>query len=118
MKVPEWPKPDKQMAKIGRHHWSVSRLHELAKNLTPFEAPLDALDIWQKYDLTLREVVMHAAAFMDADMEHPIILDEDGCLMDGRHRIMRAIYEGRDKILVVRFDENPAPCRVDDDGDH
>ncbi|MBS0229251.1 MAG: hypothetical protein JSS23_11220 [Proteobacteria bacterium] len=65
--------------------------------------------------LTLREMVMHMKAVQKADLSFPIILDEDGELMDGRHRIMRAMLEGRETIKAVRFDENPTPDKVDSD---
>jgi len=39
-------------------------------------------------------------------------MDEDGEIMDGRHRIMRAMLDGADTIKAVRFDENPSPCEV------
>jgi len=64
--------------------------------------------------LTLREMVMHMKAVNDADMECPIILDEDGDIMDGRHRIMKAILLGLPTIKAVRFEDNPNPCRVKD----
>lgn len=79
------------------------------------EIPLDHLGVWYKYEnLTLREMVMHMQAVQAADLSYPIILDEDGDLMDGRHRLMKAMLLGRPTILAVRFDENPPPCRVDD----
>ncbi len=56
---------------------------------------------------------MHMRAALSADLSKPIILDEDGELMDGRHRIMRAMLEGKPSVLAVRFDENPPPCRID-----
>lgn len=115
MKIPEWASPETQLAVIGRHTWSVARLHQLARNLTPFLVPLNHLNVWHKYkDLTLREFVMHMKAVQQADLGFPIILDEDGEIMDGRHRIMRAMLEGKQTILAVRFDENPPPCRVSD----
>ena len=42
------------------------------------------------------------------------VFDEEGELMDGRHRLMKAMLNGERSIKVVRFDENPAPDRVDD----
>jgi len=33
-------------------------------------------------------------------------------LMDGRHRIMRALLDGAETIKAVRFDENPSACSV------
>lgn len=78
------------------------------------EVPLDHLGVWYKYEnLTLRELVMHMQAVQAADLTYPIILDEDGELMDGRHRLMKAMLLGHTTILAVRFDENPPPCRVD-----
>lgn len=37
------------------------------------------------------------------DMEHPIILGHDGRLMDGMHRIARALLEGTEEITAVQF---------------
>lgn len=113
MKIPEWVAPDKQMAQIGRHNWHVPRLIQLAKDLPVMDIPLDHLYVYQKYEkLTLREMVMHMKAVMVADLSKPIILDEDGEIMDGRHRIMKALLEGKETIKGVRFDENPSPCEV------
>ena len=114
MKIPEWAPPAQQFSRIGRHSWSVSRLHELSRNFPRFLVPLDHLCVWYKYsNLTLRGFVMHMRAVQTADLSYPIILDEDGELMDGRHRLMRAMLEGQPAILAVRFDENPPPCRVE-----
>ena len=77
------------------------------------EVPLNHLHLYYTYEkLTLREMVMHMKAVNDADLEKPIILDEDGELMDGRHRLMKAMLTGAESIKVVRFDENPSPDSV------
>lgn len=114
MKIEPWLRPDEQMATIGRHHWSVPRLIQLAAELPVMDVPLDHLCVWVEYDrLSLRELVMHWKAAEAADLTKPIILDEDGCLMDGRHRLMKAMMIGAETIKVVRFDKNPPPCRED-----
>jgi hypothetical protein len=112
VKVPDWISVSEQTIKIGRHEWSVARLIELSRPLEPFDCPIDALNIYVKYDITLRQLVMHMQAVLAADLIYPIILDEDGELMDGRHRIMKAIYEGRKTIRAVRFSKNPSPCVI------
>lgn len=115
MKVPIWHEPKDQMCNIGRHHWSVPRLFELSKDLKVMDIPLNHLNVWYSYEkLTLRDMVMHMNAVNKADLTKPIILDEDGELMDGRHRIMKAMLTGKTTIKAVRFDENPSPCRVTD----
>ena len=113
MKIADWVKPHEQMCTLGRHSWSVPRLFELARKLPVMDVPLNHLSLYYTYEkLTLREMVMHMKAVNDADLGKPIILDEDGELMDGRHRLMKAMLNGADSIKAVRFDENPAPCLV------
>ncbi len=115
MKIKDWHCPNDQMCNLGRHSWSVPRLFELARNLPVMDVPINHLSLYYTYEkLTLRDVVMHMNAVNDADLDKPIILDEDGELMDGRHRLMKAMLLGYEKIKAVRFDENPSPCRVSD----
>lgn len=112
----KWVSPNDQMCSLGRNLWSVPRLFELSRALPVMDVPLAHLNVNYTYSkITLREMVMHMRAVQEADLDYPIILDEDGELMDGRHRIMRAILDGRETIKAVRFTENPAPCRVNDE---
>lgn len=113
MKIKSWHSPHDQMCNLGRHHWSVPRLFELARELPVLDIPLDHLSLYYTYEkLTLREMVMHMKAVHDADLSRPIILDEDGELMDGRHRLMKAMLTGEKTVKAVRFDENPSPDKV------
>jgi hypothetical protein len=115
MKIKEWYKPSDQMCSLGRHSWSVPRLFELSRNLPIMEVPINHLSLYYTYEkLTLRDMVMHMNAVNNADLDKPIILDEDGELMDGRHRLMKAMLLGKETIKAVRFDENPSPCKVSD----
>lgn len=113
--IPNFPSYGTQVAILGCHEWSVARLVALSCNLPVMEIPLTHLSLYHKYEtLTLREMVMHMEVVNAADLHHPIILDEDGEVMDGRHRVMKALLEGRKKIKAVRFETNPAPCRIRD----
>ena len=114
VKIESFISPDVQMSQIGRHHWSVSRLFELARELPVMNISLDHLNIYHKYeDITLRDMVMHMKAVNEANLDYPIILDEDGDMMDGRHRLMKALLTGAKTIKAVRFEKNPSPCKVD-----
>ena len=115
MKIEPFADHHHQRSHLGRHRWSVARLIELSRDFPVMEIPIDHLNIFTIYDkLTMREMVGHFLSVQRADLSCPIILDEDGELMDGRHRIMRALIEGKKSIRAVRFDENPEPCeRVD-----
>lgn len=115
MKIKPFIPVSEQVSRLGRNEWSVARLHSLSKDLPVMEIPLDHLNVFNTYEkLTLREMVMHMKAVNDADLDYPVILDEDGDIMDGRHRIMKALLLGLPTIKAVRFDENPSPCRVNE----
>lgn len=108
------PPYDQQMAAIGRLKWSVARLVELARGLPVMDIPMAHLNVYNTYEnLTLRQMAGHIRAVMDADMNYPIILDEDGEIMDGRHRVLKALVEGLPTIKAVRFLENPDPCEIE-----
>ena len=114
--IEPWPEYKSQMCNLGKCHFSVARLIDLSRDFEVFEVPLRHLNIYYTYEkLSLREFVKHMRAILDADLSFPIILDEDGELMDGRHRIMRAMLEEKPTIKAVRFDVNPSACRIDED---
>ena len=96
--------------------WSVARLIELSKDLPIFEAPIAA--IATDYTLTdecdLRVFAAHMKKVLDANLEHPIVLAANGVIMDGRHRLAKALLEGRTTIKAVRFEMGPEPDRVTD----
>ena len=58
---------------------------------------------------TPRSIAVHLALINEVDPSHPIILSADGRLMDGMHRVVRALAELRTHIPAVRFVETPAP---------
>ena len=47
----------------------------------------------------------HVRAMFNADLDYPIIMDQDGWVVDGRHRIAKAIYAGQDTVKAVRFEK-------------
>jgi len=115
MKIPEHPAYEIQVCRSGRNEYSVARLVALSAKLPVMDVPLDHMSVYTRYEnLTLRDLVMHMKTALDADLAYPIILDEDGDILDGRHRVMKAILQGEKTIKAVRFDENPSPCRANE----
>ena len=115
VKVPDWHKDHTTQAyELDGKEWSIARLVELSKKLEVFEAPLRAMDIRYNFNWSMLDAVMHVQAVLDADLSYPIILSAEGVIFDGRHRVMKALLEGRDTVKAVRFDENPIPCRYVD----
>lgn len=94
-------------------YYSVARLVDETKHLTPFDAPLAAINLsarsWN--DSNLFELAFHVKCVMEADLNMPIILDWNGKIADGRHRVIKAIVEGRKTIKAVRMTWKIEPCR-------
>ena len=91
--------------------WFVSRLIEKAKDLPVEWMPMTALNTYRLAPgiTSMNNFVGHIQKVLDADLEYPIILDEEGYVMDGRHRIAKALLEGHEEIKFVRFEETPGP---------
>ena len=106
-----WP------AERGLDAWDVDRLIELSRDLPVERVPLDSIEeidsvYWfdgSEEVPTVRRVVEHARLISHVDTSYPIILGHDGRVMDGMHRIARALLEGRTEINAVRFTSPPEP---------
>ncbi len=62
---------------------------------------------------TCRRVALHTRLIAETDLADSIILSSDGRVMDGMHRVCRALIEGRETIRAIRFDVDPEPDYVD-----
>lgn len=98
------------------HTWSVPALWEASAGLDVFDyevSRFDALDldVWfcGVHEPTIRAVLEHHRRIREADLRFPIILSETGEVMDGVHRICRAIADGRATIDAVQFVSDPPP---------
>jgi hypothetical protein len=110
----------------GFDAWDVDRLIELSAD-HPVE-DVDVADIaevdrvyWfngSSDQPTVRKVAEHAQLIAEVDPSHPIILGPDGRVMDGMHRIARALLDGRPVVRAVRLASLPEPdyydCQPDD----
>jgi hypothetical protein len=108
----------------GRYIWDVHNLVELSKDFPVKEVPLTSIsEIEQNYwydcpngpKPILRDIAIHAKLINEADLSYPIILSQDGGIMDGAHRVCKALIEKRDTIKAVQFDKNPKPDYIDVD---
>lgn len=115
-----WPSPSGLMA------WDVHRLIELSRGLPRITVPVSSIrEIDEVYWFddsmqrpTCRSVLQHMALIEEVDLSHPIILGADGRVMDGMHRVAKALLEGIEGISAVQFERDPEPdyvgCRPED----
>jgi hypothetical protein len=109
----------------GLRAWNVRRLVELTETFARELVPLSAIrELDEPYwgnesarQLTCREIVGHARLMLDCDLAFPIILFSDGRVMDGMHRVCKALLQGLSKIEAVRFVEDPEPDYIGVDPD-
>lgn len=67
----------------------------------------------ERYLRTVRQIVEHARLILDVDVEYPVIISAEWWLMDGMHRIARALLEDRPRVPARRFVEHVPPDFVD-----
>jgi hypothetical protein len=58
---------------------------------------------------TCRKIAEHAQLIQETNLDYPIILDADGRVMDGMHRVCKALISGAPSIKAVRFTKPPEP---------
>ncbi len=65
------------------------------------------------YEPTVRAVVEHVRLVNEADLSYAIILDPDGRIMDGMHRVAKALLLGHSTIAAKRLQALPDPDYTD-----
>lgn len=103
-----------------KYIWNVTKLIEESKNLDVIDVSLEDIkeldeSYWFNYTQrkpTIRNTVKHLKKVISADLSFPIILDPTGGLMDGGHRVAKALLEEHKTIKAVQFKEYPEPDTV------
>jgi hypothetical protein len=99
--------------------WDVHRLVELTRTYPVQQVPLSQIAeldecFWfQGEPATCRAVALHAKLIREVDPACPIILSASGRVMDGMHRVCRALLENRSVLPAVQFMEDPEPDYLD-----
>jgi hypothetical protein len=102
----------------GLAAWDVDRLLELTRPLPVRRVLLSEIreldEPWSLDDpgATWRGFVEHVQLMHDADLGYPIILAADGRVMDGMHRVAKALSLGHTEIAAVQFTSDPPPDHV------
>lgn len=101
--------------------WDVKRLWQLSKSLPIENLPIqnfqEAIDKWITFDsveqpdgrFTANIDVEHFYRIKRASLKYPIILDSDGRIMDGMHRLMKTYLSDKPLLSVVQFTKTPEP---------
>ncbi len=100
----------------GLDAWDVDNLIDASSDLPVVDVSIDSItdvdtDFWFKFGPTptVRRIIDHVRLIQEVDVSHPIILGSDGRVMDGMHRIARAILDGHSTVRAVQFVDEPDP---------
>ncbi len=105
--------------KVGAdtHVWDVHKLVRAAKEFSVRDVPLKSIaeideNWWYQEPGAVpspRSMADHMVLVQETDLAHPIVLCAEGRLMDGMHRVVKALMEKRETISAVRFPVTPPP---------
>lgn len=98
--------------------WDVDRLVELTRDFPRKSVPLTAIrELDQPWSgdeehQTWRAMIAHIQLMDEAELAYPIILSADGSVMDGMHRVAKALRLGHDTIEAVQLEVDPPADHV------
>lgn len=103
--------------------WDVHRLVELSQKIPIKRVPLTEIKelneaYWfpDSYPST-QQIIAHMQLVQTADLSYPIILCAQGRVMDGMHRVSKAVLLNQNHIQAVQFEQTPAPDFINVDED-
>lgn len=108
--------PPRRFFTDGRAIWYIDHIWTAAAGLPTEDLSIDQVreldrvcwfsEAWGKRP-TCRAVIEHCQRMMDADMSYPVILGPTGEVLDGVHRIAKAMLAGQETVRAVRLPAMP-----------
>lgn len=104
-----WTFDDSQTIFIYGKKYNIHAAVFAARGLPVVEIPMEHMNfstVAPCHD-NFRSFVEHVKMVNEADLSFPILLNQDGAIIDGKHRLAKALLEGRSFILAQRFPTDP-----------
>jgi len=103
---------------LGDHYWKTTELAECkgcefyldVRSLNLTSAPWTACE-------NIADFLFHVRRCQDVNTNHRVLVHPDGWIMNGWHRVVRAIMDGKDKIPALRITELPDSYPIEESGD-
>lgn len=106
-----WERDNESVKSFCGGSWRIRDLLAATADLPVFDLPLslfpfndhsfDAKDIY--------EFAQHYIHVRDADPDEPVVMDELGRVIDGRHRLVKALIEGRESVPCRKIPQGTKP---------
>ena len=110
--VKTWDFTDSQSITVNDRRYNVHAAIKLSEYLPVKDYLIEDLYIAYESpcDDNLRSFIEHMRMVVDADLSYPVLMNEDGFIIDGRHRLSKAILNKQKTIKGVRFMKDPCAC--------
>lgn len=102
---------DEHVNGLGNRQWIIHDLLKAVENEPVYQVPLAFLDLANhKFgdEGGLIDFAIHMKHVNDSDPDFPVIFDQWGRILDGRHRIVKALLEGRITIPAKKVPDGVA----------
>ncbi len=101
----------------GFDAWDIDKLIEASSAFPVVSVQLDDIkdldeNFWYNGENDVpsgRSIAQHVQLIHKADLSYPVILTEGNRVMDGMHRIVKALTLGHKNIKAVNFETTPPP---------
>lgn len=108
-------------SKKGFLAWDVDKLIVQSKTLEVMDIAITNINEFeQNYwyhnnddEINCKSITNHIKLVLDCKLQYPIILADDGSIMDGMHRVCKAYLNGQKTIKAIKFDVTPDPDFID-----
>lgn len=98
---------------IGEDRWDACKLYQFAKDkgYNTFDMPIAGINLASKpwTVTTFIDFLEHAKRINKCTFNNPILLDDEGYICDGWHRLAKAILDGHKYIKAIRLETMPEP---------
>ncbi len=110
----DWEQGDRheQVVGLGKRKWKIQDLRLAVADCQVFDVPLAFLDLsahWFDTEGGLIDFAIHMKHVNETDLKYPIIFDQWGKILDGRHRIVKALLLGHTTIKGVKVPDGTGP---------
>jgi len=97
----------------GGDYWKAETLYAAAKEqkCKPYYIPIDHIDFSGR-PFSFKNMygfIYHVQRVYDTDLHYPVLVGPVGSIMDGGHRVAKAVIMGKKAIRAVRLKELPEP---------
>jgi hypothetical protein len=103
---------EERVSGLGDRRWLVQDLRLAVADQPVFQVPLAFLDL-SKHNFDgeggLINYAIHMRKVNESNPDDPVIFDQWGRILDGRHRIVKALLEGRTVIPAKKVPDGTQP---------